>query len=267
MTFDPGIFWEQLLSPQYAQGALISIGVAIGGLVLALSIGLAMALMKMSKRRTSQAIANTYIWFFRAVPSLLMLLIVWNALPQLIPIFRASWYSPFVAAIIALGLGEAAYMAEALRAALMSVPDGQRLAARALGMTPFQSLRKVVLPQATRIAIPPIGNEFIALIKLSALASVISLAELLRVATIAVQATFRFAEYYTVAIIYYLVIVSLIMLLQSWIEKRFEWKSPLAKSARLRRGPMKSSAMENTAYSALRRAWVVFSVDRKHEAM
>ncbi|MHA6669919.1 amino acid ABC transporter permease [Homoserinimonas sp. A447] len=229
MIFDPSIFWEQMVSPMYLQGALISIGVAVGGLILALAVGLAMALLKLSTNRGSQAVANVYIWFFRAVPSLLLLLLAWNALPQLIPVFRAEWYSPFVAACLALGLGEAAYMAEALRAALMSVHDGQRLAARALGMTPFQAMRKIILPQAVRIAIPPIGNQFISLIKLSALASVISLAELLRIATVGVQATFRYAEYYAVAIVYYLVIVSLIMVLQSWIEKRFEWRTPTAK--------------------------------------
>lgn len=225
MRFDPEIFWQQLMSPVYLQGAIVAVLVALGSLVLAIAIGLAMALMKTSKSRIARSSANGYLWFFRALPSMLLLLICWNALPQLFPVFQGSWYTPFVASIIALGISEAAYVAEMLRSAIMSVDDGQRLAARALGMTPVQVFVKVVVPQATRIALPPLGNELVALVKLTAIASVISLEELLRVATIGVQATFRYAEYYSVAIIYYLVIVSLIMIAQSAIEKRFTWSS------------------------------------------
>lgn len=225
MSFDPSIFWEQLISPVYLQGSLIAVLVALGSLVLAIAIGLAMALMKRSHSRVAVASANTYLWFFRALPSMLLLVICWNALPQLIPAFRGDWYTPFVAAILALGVSEAAYVAEMLRSAIMAVDDGQRLAARALGMTPVQTFVKVVVPQATRIAIPSLGNELVALVKLTAIASVISLQELMRVATIGVQATFRYAEYYAVAIIYYLIIVSLIMLLQGMLERRFRWTS------------------------------------------
>ena len=137
-----------------------------------------------------------------------------------------------MAAILALGISEAAYVAEMLRSALMAVDEGQRLAARALGMTPFQAFIKVVVPQATRIAIPSLGNELVALVKLTAIASVISLQELMRVATIGVQATFRYAEYYAVAIIYYLIIVSLIMLVQSLLERRFQWTSKKGQAAK-----------------------------------
>ena len=242
MSFDPAIFWDQLTSPAYLQGALVSVLVAIGALIISLIIGLAMALMKLSSNRFAQATSNVYVWFFRAIPSLLLLLICWNALPQVLPAFRGEWYSPFIAACLGLGLGEAAYMSEGLRAALMSVPEGQRTAGRALGMSPLQVLRKVVLPQAVRIAIPPIGNELVALIKISAIASVISLAELLRVATVGVQSTFRYAEYYAVAIIYYLVIVSLVMVLQGWIERRLVWASRPPKRTSRRQGTVPGSS-------------------------
>src|SRR5439155_21667938 len=92
-----------------------------------------------------------YVWFFRATPTLLQLLFVWYGLPQLIPSLTATWFTPFVAAFIALSLNEAAYMAEIVRAGLLAVDPGQRLAARALGMTPPRILRKVVIPQAVRI--------------------------------------------------------------------------------------------------------------------
>ena len=120
MSFDPSIFWEQLLSPVYLQGAIVAVLVALGSLVLAIAIGLAMALLKTSQSGVAQASANTYLWFFRALPSLLLLVICWNALPQLIPAFRGQWYTPFVASILALGVSEAAYVAEMLRSAIMT---------------------------------------------------------------------------------------------------------------------------------------------------
>ena len=150
---------------------------------------------------------------------------MWNALPQMIPALRADWYTPFIAASIGLGLVEAAFMAEIIRSALNSVDDGQELAARALGMKPASVMLKVVLPQAIRTALPPTGNEFIGLIKYSSLASVISLRELLTTAQIGVNITFRYAEYYTVAIMYYLVIVTIITLIQNRVEKKFLWTS------------------------------------------
>ena len=91
--------------------------------------------------------AWTYIWIFRAIPTLIQLLIVWNALPQLIPALKGQWFSPFLAATIALSLNEAAYAAEIMRGGLLAVDDGQRHAARALGMPPFKVFTKVVAPQ------------------------------------------------------------------------------------------------------------------------
>jgi ABC-type amino acid transport system permease subunit len=174
-----------------------------------------------------------YIWLFRAIPALLLLLIVWNAFPQLIPALRQEWYSPFLAALLALSLLEGAYMAEILRSSIMSVDDGQALAARALGMTPTQVMRKVTIPQLTRIAIPPTANEYIGMIKYTSLASVISLQELLTRAGNGVSATFRFVEYYAGALVYYLVIVSILMVLQARLEKRYAWISTTKKSGKV----------------------------------
>lgn len=225
MEFDVGIFLQQLVSPDYAKGALLSVGVAALSLLLATVIGFAVALGKTSGKGWAQAVSTAYIWFFRAIPALLVLLIVWNALPQLFPVLRQEWFSPFLAAFIGLGVVEAAFMAEIIRSALLSVDEGQYLAARALGMAPWKVMVKVVLPQAVRIALPPTGNEFIGLVKYSSLASVISLQELLTTAQVGVNITFRYAEYYAVAIIYYLVIVSLLTILQTAVEKRFLWTS------------------------------------------
>ncbi|MHC6219530.1 amino acid ABC transporter permease [Arthrobacter sp. MMS24-S77] len=225
MEFDVGILLQQLTSPDFAKGALLSVGVGVLSLILATLIGFTLALGKTSGKRWAQAAASAYIWLFRAIPALLVLLIIWNALPQLFPVLRQEWFSPFLAAFVGLGIVEAAFMAEIIRSALLSVDEGQYLAARALGMSPSKVMTKVILPQVVRIALPPTGNEFIGLIKLSSLASVISLQELLTTAQIAVNVTFRYAEYYTVAIVYYLIIVSVLTLIQGAAEKKFLWTS------------------------------------------
>lgn len=225
MLFDPQIFFEQLLNPAYFWGAMLSIGVAICSLIIATVVGFFVALGRISSKKSLRAPANVYTWFFRALPALLVLLIMWNALPQLIPALKADWYTPFIAASVGLGIVEAAFMAEIIRSALLSVDEGQGQAARALGMKPATVMVRVILPQAIRVALPPTGNEFIGLIKYSSLASVISLRELLTTAQVGVNITFRYAEYYTVAIIYYLIIVSVITLIQSQVEKKFAWTS------------------------------------------
>ncbi len=230
MLFDPNIFFEQLVSVDFMKGAALSVAVALVSLILATVIGFFMAVGRTAKQSYLRAPAHFYVWFFRAIPALLVLLIMWNALPQIMPALRADWFSPFIAASVGLGLVEAAFMSEIIRSALLSVDDGQALAGRALGMSPAKVMVKVVLPQAIRIALPPTGNEFIGLIKYSSLASVISLRELLTTAQVGVNITFRYAEYYAAAIVYYLVIVSILSILQNMLEKKFAWTSKSAKT-------------------------------------
>lgn len=233
MLFDPGIFFEQLFSTAYLVGAAIAVSVAVLALVLATVIGFFAALGRTSTKPYLRGAAKLYVWFFRAIPALLVLLIMWNALPQLVPALRQDWYSPFLAACIGLGIVEAAFMAEIIRSAISSVDEGQALAGRALGMTPAKVMIKITLPQAIRTALPPTGNELIGLVKYSSLASVISLRELLTTAQVGVNITFRYAEYYAAAIVYYLVIVSLLTLVQSHVERKFVWTST-ARTTRVR---------------------------------
>lgn len=230
MEFDLSIFVQQLINPAYMKGALISVGVAALSLILATVVGFILAIGRTSRNRLAQGASGFYIWFFRAIPALLVLLIIWNALPQMFPALRQEWFSPFIAAFVGLGVVEAAFMAEIIRSALISIDEGQGLAGRALGMSPLKVMGKVVLPQAVRIALPPTGNEFIGLVKYSSLASVISLQELLTTAQVGVNITFRYAEYYAAAIVYYLIIVSVLTLLQSYVEKKFLWTSKKVKT-------------------------------------
>jgi polar amino acid transport system permease protein len=183
------------------------------------------ALGALSRRRPARTASWLYNWLFRATPTLLQLFFIWYALPQLWSGFAAHWFTPFLAAWIALSLNEAAYMSEIIRAGLLSVDPGQALAGRALGMSPRRIMRRVVVPQAVRIVIPPTGNEFITLLKLTSLASVISLKELLTASQQIGAATFKYAESYLAALVYYLVIVSVLMVLQSRLERRFTWSS------------------------------------------
>jgi polar amino acid transport system permease protein len=196
-------------------------------------IGFMLALGRLSRRRPVRAFVAGYTWFFRATPTLLQLIFVWDALPQLWPIFARAWFTPFLAAWIALSLNEAAYMAEIIRAGLTSVDPGQEVAGRALGLTRRQILRRVIVPQAVRVVIPPTGNEFITLLKLTSLASVISVHELLTAASELSSVKFQFAEVYLAALVYYLVMVSILMLVQGRLEKRFTWTS----AGRRRRRP------------------------------
>jgi polar amino acid transport system permease protein len=188
-------------------------------------IGFFLALGRSSRRRGVRGFVFFYTWLFRATPTLLQLLFIWDALPQLWSGFTESWFTPFLAASIALSLNEAAYMVEIFRAGLLAVDPGQELAGRALGMSRRRILRRIIVPQATRIVIPPMGNEFITLLKLTSLASVISVTELLTASQDYSSTTFTYTEAYTAAAIYYLVIVSILMYLQSRLEKRFTFTS------------------------------------------
>ena len=132
---------------------------------------------------------------------------------------------PFFAASVALAVNEAAYAAEILRGGLLAIDDGQRLAARALGMRPGQVFRKVIAPQLIRVTIPPMSNDFITMLKITSLASVVSLRELMTNTQTAVASTFRFAEWYVAAAVYYLVLVSIFMVGQAWFERRYVWTS------------------------------------------
>jgi His/Glu/Gln/Arg/opine family amino acid ABC transporter permease subunit len=223
--FDTHLFWEALSSGPYWRGALTALELAALSLAAAIVIGFVVALGALSSRRSARGAAWVYNWVFRATPTLLQLIFIWYALPQIWTGFAASWFTAFMAAFIALSLNEAAYMSEIIRAGLLSVDPGQALAGRALGLSNRRIMRRIVVPQAVRIAIPPTGNEFITLLKLTSIATVISLHELLSAATDRANATYRYTETLLAALVYYLAIVSVLMVLQSRLEQRFTFTS------------------------------------------
>jgi His/Glu/Gln/Arg/opine family amino acid ABC transporter permease subunit len=224
-TFDTHLFWEALTSDPYWKGALLALGLTIVSLAVAIVIGFLLALGRGSRFRSVRAFVFFYNWLFRATPTLLQLIFIWYALPQLWPVFAGSWFTPFEAAFVTLSLNEAAYMSEIIRSGLLSVDPGQEVAARALGMSRRRILRRVIIPQAIRIIIPPTGNEFITLLKLTSLASVISLQELLTASQQLAAVKYQYPEAYLAALVYYLGIVSVLMMLQGRLERRYTFTS------------------------------------------
>ena len=226
------IFLEALTSRALREGLVVTISLTVVSFALGFVIGLGVALLRDSRFAVVRAAAWTYIWVFRAVPTLVLLLFAWNALPQLIPALKGPGYPAFLAATIALSINEAAYAAEILRGGLLSIDDGQRLAARALGMTPASVFRKVVLPQLVRVVIPASANDFITMLKITSLATVISLREIMTNTQSNIATSFRFAEWYTAAAVYYLILVSIFMVAQAWLERRYVWVSQPAGARR-----------------------------------
>jgi polar amino acid transport system permease protein len=224
-SFSTHLFWGALSSGPFWRGALLALELTIVSFAASIVIGFFLALGRNSASRSVRSGVFFYTWIFRATPTLLQLLFVWDALPQIWGVFRQGWFTPFLAAAIALSLNEAAYMAEIIRSGLLSVDPGQELAGRALGMSRRRILRRVILPQAVRIVIPPMSNEFITLLKLTSLASVISVTELLTASQNYYSTTFSYQESYAAAALYYLFIVSILMFIQSRLEKRFTWTS------------------------------------------
>lgn len=183
--------------------------------VLGLGLALVVALMRLSPVRAVSGVARVYISIIRGTPLLLQLFLIYYGLPSV-----GIRFDPFPAAIIALSLNVGGYAAEVIRAAILSVPKGQWEAASTIGMGYTTTLRKVVLPQATRNAIPPLSNTLISLVKDTSLASTIQVGELMRKAQEVAAPTFQFFELYAVAAAYYWVVCHLLSILQNRLEAR-----------------------------------------------
>jgi cystine transport system permease protein len=183
--------------------------------VLGLAVALAVALMRLSHVPVVSWIARAYISLIRGTPLLLQLFIIYYGLPAL-----GVRFDPFPAAILAFTLNVGGYAAEVIRSAILSVPKGQWEAASTVGMSYVTTLRRVVLPQAARTAIPPLSNTLISLVKDTSLASTIQVTELLRVAQEVAAPTYQFFALYGVAAVYYWVVCLALSAGQSRLEER-----------------------------------------------
>lgn len=208
-------FFSFLTNPQLVQGAWTTIWLTTVSMALALPLAVLVALGRASRIAPVRAVTGFYVWLMRGTPLLVQLVIIYTGLPQL-----GLRLGVISAALTGLVLNEAAYLSEIVRAGVMSVPRGQSEAARALGMPPWKVFRVVVMPQALRVMVPPLGNSFNGLLKTTTLVSVISVEELLRRTQFAVQTNFRVLEGLTAAALYYLAMTTLWGLVQRWLEIR-----------------------------------------------
>ncbi|GAA3615145.1 amino acid ABC transporter permease [Kineosporia mesophila] len=186
-------------------------------MVLGIVGGLLLALVKNGGPAPARWLADAYIWLFRGTPVLLQLIFVFNVLP-----LWGITLEAFTCAVIALALNEAAYMAEIVRGGLMGVDRGQRTAAHMLGLNPVQTMRWVVLPQTLRLVLPPTGNQLIGMLKTSALASVVSVQDLLLTAQRTASANFDYVGTLSAAAIHYLVLTTIFTLAVRALERRLD---------------------------------------------
>ncbi len=231
MHFDWPYFWHQLLQPNgaFLQGLWLTILISVGGQVIGLLIGLPAALARRSSNVLITWPARAYILLMRGTPLLVQIVFIYTGLAAAgILRFHDMHLGGIViagnvqAGILALGLNEGAYMAEIFRAGIDAVDPGQTEAAKSLGMTTVKILRYVVLPQAFRIVLLPIGNQFNIMLKNSTLVSVIGVSEMLLVTETINSATFRTFELYAVLAIYFLILTSIWGLIMRQIEQRMD---------------------------------------------
>ena len=230
MNFDWPFFWHYLLRPSsvYLNGLWLTLSISVIAQGFGTLLGLFLALARISRYRLLQVPARVFIWGMRGTPLLVQIIFIYTGLAAA-NIFRfedvnlgfVTLPGNIQAGIIALSLNEAAYMAEIIRAGITSVDVGQTEAAKSLGMTYSLYMRRIILPQAARVVIPPLGNEFNGMLKNTTLLSVIGVPELLLATQMVTSATFRVFELYLVVACYYLTLTTLWGLVQQRLELRF----------------------------------------------
>ncbi|MDH4582623.1 amino acid ABC transporter permease/ATP-binding protein [Pseudomonas sp. BN415] len=197
------------------------IQLSVASWLLGILLGFALALAKQSSYRSLSAAAGSYIWFFRSLPLLVLLVFIYNV-PQVFPSTSAWLGNSFIAGLVAMVLSEAAYIAEIHRGGLLAVPKGQVEAGKALGIRFFGIQRMIVVPQAFRIALPSLINEYISIVKLTSLVSVISLAELLLVGERLYTQNFLILETLAAVAFYYVLIVTVFGLALKALERKLD---------------------------------------------
>lgn len=216
-------------------GLVVTLELTVIAMVAGVILGVILAIMRLSDNPLLKGVSWFYIWLLRGTPILVQILF-WNFIasiypdisfgvpfggPDLVSGDANNLITPFVAASLALALNEAAYMAEIVRAGILSVDEGQSEAAEALGMTKLQTLRRIVLPQAMRVIVPPTGNETIAMLKTTSLVSVIAYPELLYAAQLIYAVNYKQIPLLLVTVIWYLLITSILYVVQYYLERRF----------------------------------------------
>ncbi|UJF18214.1 amino acid ABC transporter permease [Vibrio sp. SS-MA-C1-2] len=194
------------LAPYVIKHLGTTMGMTVSATIVALIIGLTVALIKVFQLKPFVYIADLYLSFFRGSPLIVQMFLIYYGLPQLFPSLVSM--GPFTAAIISLSLHFGAYMAESMRGAIISVEKHQLEAAYSVGMTPWQAMRRIILPQASRGALPPLMNNFIDLLKSTSLAFTLGVVEVMASAQLEAASSFKYFEsYLLVALVYWAVVV------------------------------------------------------------
>jgi His/Glu/Gln/Arg/opine family amino acid ABC transporter permease subunit len=217
MRFDTQTFLDTLFSTQFFIPALTTLGVTISAMIVGIVLGFGSALLATSRFQPLRWLVQIYLGFFRGVPVLVQIVFWYNAVPVVTNNFIN--FPALVAGVVALGLNEGAYMTEIIRSGLLSVDPGQREAARALGMTKPKAMRRIVLPQALRVIIPPTGNQFIAMLKTTSLLFTIAVPEIFATGTDIYSHNFKYFEVLFVVSIWYLLLTALLTIVQKNVER------------------------------------------------
>ena len=244
--FQWSVVGEYLFDHRVLDGLVVTIELTVIAMAIGIVLGIVLAVMRLSPNPLLSRTSWLYIFFFRGSPVLVQLLFWYNIAalyPKIalgIP-FGPAFVHPdantlitaFRAAVLGLGLNEGAYMAEIVRAGIISVDEGQTDAAQSLGMTRIQTLRRIVLPQAMRVIIPPTGNETISMLKTTSLASVITVTELLYAAQLIYSVNFKPIPLLIVASIWYLICTSVLYVGQHYLERHYARGSSRSEAARI----------------------------------
>ena len=212
---------QYLFSGLFITAAWTTLWIAVISQISGVIIGLFLALMRMSRFPWLSLPARFYIWIFRGSPLLVQLLLLYFGFPEVFPAL-VPYITVYSAALIAFSFNEGAYMAEIVRAGITSVDPGQMEAAKSLGMRYALAMRRIILPQAARVIVPPLGNEFNNMLKTTSLASVIGLFELTYTAQVYGSQSFSYFELLVVATFYYLILTTVWGYIQSYIERRMD---------------------------------------------
>jgi polar amino acid transport system permease protein len=236
---NPGFQWEivfrYMLDRTVLRGISMTIQLTVLVMIIGVFVGIIVALMRMSKEPVLNVCAHGFVWFFRGTPVLVQLVFWYNLAalfpelslgipfggPKLFEVSATAAISSFTAAMLGLGLNEGAYMAEIIRAGLLSVDSGQTEASKALGHTPRQTFRVIVLPQAMRAIVPPTGNQLIGTLKFTSIASVVALHELMHSVETIYSRTYETMPLLIVAALWYLIMVSVLSIIQVFIERYY----------------------------------------------
>ena len=232
--FEWGIVGHWFFSSRILRGLVVTLELTVTAMAIGIALGILLAVMRLSPNPLVSGASWLYIWLFRGTPVLVQILL-WYNVAALYPRFSlgiplgptfthfsaVTLITPFVAGMLALGLNEGAYMAEIVRAGIISVPEGQTHAAQSLGMTRLLTMRRIVLPQAMRVILPPTGNETISMLKTTSLVSVIAVAELTYSAELIYSVNYRTIQLLIVASLWYLIVTTVLTIGQHYVERYF----------------------------------------------